>query len=86
MSQVADAIVHSSGGTTRLIDRIEEAGLVERQVCRVDRRAVHVASPRRARRRLAGALEVHVEYVERDLVTRSSPTSERATSPRCSPS
>ena len=49
MSQVADAIVHSSGGTTRLIDRIEEAGLVERQVCRSDRRAVYVAITARAR-------------------------------------
>ena len=33
MNQVADAIVHSTGGTTRLIDRLEEAGFVERQLC-----------------------------------------------------
>ena len=43
MNEIADAIVHSSGGTTRLVDRIEEAGLVERQNCPSDRRAIHVA-------------------------------------------
>jgi DNA-binding MarR family transcriptional regulator len=41
MNQIADGIVHSTGGTTRLIDRLEEAGLVERQLCPSDRRAIH---------------------------------------------
>ncbi|MGD0853898.1 MAG: MarR family transcriptional regulator [Acidimicrobiales bacterium] len=41
MNEIADAIVHSSGGTTRLIDRIEEAGYVARQSCPSDRRAIH---------------------------------------------
>ena len=43
MNQIADAIVHSTGGTPRLIDRLEVAGLVERQNCPSDRRAIHVA-------------------------------------------
>jgi len=43
MNQIADAIVHSSGGTTRLIDRIEEAGYVTREHCPSDRRAIYVA-------------------------------------------
>jgi len=43
MNEIAEAIVHSSGGTTRLVDRIEEAGLVARQSCPSDRRAIHVA-------------------------------------------
>jgi DNA-binding MarR family transcriptional regulator len=42
MNQIAEAIVHSTGGTTRLIDRLEEARLVERQHCPADRRAIHV--------------------------------------------
>jgi DNA-binding MarR family transcriptional regulator len=78
MSQVADAIVHSSGGTTRLVDRMEESGLVERQVCRSDRRAVYVAITAAGEERLSAALAVHLDYVERDLVARLD-DSERAT-------
>ena len=78
MSQVADAIVHSSGGTTRLVDRMEEAGLVERQVCRSDRRAIYVAITAAGEERLSAALAVHLDYVERDLVARLD-DAERAT-------
>lgn len=70
MNQVADAIVHSSGGTTRLIDRLEEAGLVERQVCRSDRRAVFVAITADGQARLTAGLGVYLDYVERDLAAR----------------
>ena len=38
MSEVADQTVYTSGGTTRLVDRIEEAGLVQRVHCPTDRR------------------------------------------------
>jgi DNA-binding MarR family transcriptional regulator len=78
MSQVADAIVHSSGGTTRLVDRMEEAGLAERQVCRSDRRAVFVAITAEGEARLTAALAVHLDYVERDLAARLD-GAERAT-------
>lgn len=70
MNQVADAIVHSSGGTTRLVDRLEEAGLVERQTCRSDRRAIYVAITPAGQTRLTAALAVHLDYLERDLASR----------------
>ena len=38
MFEVADAIVMSRSGLTRLIDRLEEAGLVGRRTCPSDRR------------------------------------------------
>jgi DNA-binding MarR family transcriptional regulator len=41
-SELADAIVLSRSGLSRLVDRIEEAGLVRRQACPGDRRAIHV--------------------------------------------
>jgi DNA-binding MarR family transcriptional regulator len=41
-SELADAIVLSRSGLSRLVDRIEEAGLVGRRACPGDRRAVHV--------------------------------------------
>ncbi|NNN03424.1 MAG: MarR family transcriptional regulator [Acidimicrobiaceae bacterium] len=67
MTQVAEAIVHSSGGTTRLVDRMVEATLVERQQCPSDRRAVHVAITDEGRRRLDEALTVHLNYLDEVL-------------------
>ncbi|MBW4078908.1 MAG: MarR family transcriptional regulator [Acidobacteria bacterium] len=78
MAQVADAIVHSTGGTTRLIDRLEQAGLVERQLCPSDRRAIHVAITDLGNAKLDEALSVHLEYLQDTLVSRLS-ADERAT-------
>lgn len=72
MTQVADAIVHSTGGTTRLIDRLEEAELVERQLCPSDRRAIHVAITELGNKKLDEALSVHLEYLQDTLVSRLS--------------
>lgn len=70
MNQIADAIVHSTGGTTRLIDRLELAGLVERQNCPSDRRAIHVAITELGNERLNAALSVHLSYLEENVATR----------------
>ncbi len=78
MNQVADAIVHSTGGTTRLIDRLAEAGLVERQSCPSDRRAIYVALTSAGDAKLDEALGVHLSYLEKNLAGRLSP-SERST-------
>jgi DNA-binding MarR family transcriptional regulator len=78
MNQIADAIVHSTGGTTRLIDRLEEAGFVERQLCPSDRRAIHVAITERGNAKLDRAFDVHLAYLEQNLTARLS-GEERAT-------
>ena len=67
MTEIAEAIVHSSGGTTRLVDRIQEAGLVERQSCPSDRRAIHVAITDAGNAKLDEALAVHLEYLDESL-------------------
>ncbi|MEO9180124.1 MAG: MarR family transcriptional regulator, partial [Acidimicrobiales bacterium] len=72
MNQIADAIVHSTGGTTRLIDRLEGAGFVERQNCPNDRRAIHVAITALGEEKLAEALNVHLSYLDEALVKRLS--------------
>lgn len=72
MNQIADATVHSSGGTTRLIDRIEAAGFVERQNCPKDRRAIHVAITVSGNAKLNEALEAHVSHLDCHLVDRLS--------------
>jgi MarR family transcriptional regulator, 2-MHQ and catechol-resistance regulon repressor len=64
MSELATQTVYSSGGTTRLVDRIEAQGLVERKACPNDRRAVHVRLTKSGEVTLARGLEVHAEHVE----------------------
>jgi DNA-binding MarR family transcriptional regulator len=76
MSQMADAIVHSTGGTTRLVDRLEEAGLVRREHCPSDRRSIFVAITDEGNSKLDEALGVHLEYLDENLGARLD-TSER---------
>jgi DNA-binding MarR family transcriptional regulator len=78
MSQVADAIVHSTGGTTRLIDRLEEATFVRREHCPSDRRSIFVAITDEGNAKLDEALGVHLEYLNENMGVRLNP-SERET-------
>ncbi len=77
MNQIADATVHSTGGTTRLIDRIESAGFVERQNCPNDRRAIHVAITTAGNNKLDDALRAHLVHLDAVLSDRLTLT-ERA--------
>jgi len=38
LQELADAVRHSQSGTTRLVDRLENEGLVARHLCEADRR------------------------------------------------
>ncbi|MGC2167647.1 MAG: MarR family transcriptional regulator [Acidimicrobiales bacterium] len=80
MNQIADAIVHSSGGTTRLIDRLEEATLVRREHCAADRRAIWVAITDEGNTKLDEALAVHLRYLDENLATRLDDTERRTLS------
>jgi MarR family transcriptional regulator, 2-MHQ and catechol-resistance regulon repressor len=64
MSELASQTVYSSGGTTRLIDRIEAKGLVERGTCPSDRRGVNVRLTEDGRRTLFEALELHAGHLD----------------------
>src|SRR5712664_1184703 len=44
MSELADAIVYSTGGLTRLFERMHKAGLVRREPSDVDRRVIYAAA------------------------------------------
>lgn len=70
MNEVAQAIVHSTGGTTRLIDRLQESNLVVRQNCPNDRRAIYVAITADGNQRLDRALDVHLEYLDHHVASR----------------
>ncbi len=68
MSQLATEISLTSGGVTRLVDRLVEAGLVERRDCPSDRRSVYVALTAAGTARLDDALALHLEGIERHLL------------------
>lgn len=69
VSDLAHSLALSTGGTTRLIDRLEAAGLLERRRDTVDRRVVWVTLTVDGWEMLRAALPVHLDGVERLLVT-----------------
>jgi MarR family transcriptional regulator, 2-MHQ and catechol-resistance regulon repressor len=72
MSEVANETVYSSGGMTRLIDRMVDAGFVERVDCPTDRRTVFVALTDAGIAQLEQATEVHLDQLDRLLSSRLS--------------
>jgi DNA-binding MarR family transcriptional regulator len=68
MTELARRVALTSGGTTRLVDRIAEAGLVERINCPSDRRSIYVSLTPLGRRKLDEALAVHLEGLQQHLV------------------
>ncbi len=59
MNELASRILASKSGLTRVIDRMEEAGLVERQRPRDDRRAIEVVMTSAGAQALRAARVVH---------------------------
>jgi len=59
MNELASRILASKSGLTRVIDRMEEAGLVERQRPRDDRRAIEVVMTPKGAQALQAARRVH---------------------------
>ncbi len=55
MSQVAETMLLSPSGASRLVDRLVADGLVERRACDSDGRAVHAQITERGRERLAAS-------------------------------
>ncbi|MDX1658381.1 MAG: MarR family transcriptional regulator [Nitriliruptorales bacterium] len=65
MQELADAVLLSKSGLTRLVDRMESEGLVERQACKTDRRGTWAVLTRRGRDRLRDAAPAHLDGVAR---------------------
>jgi DNA-binding MarR family transcriptional regulator len=66
-TELMRATMLSSGGTTKRLDRLEEAGLIVRRADPDDRRGTRVRLTRRGRARIDRALERHVANEERLL-------------------
>jgi len=61
----ANAVVVSKSGLTRLIDRMEAAGLVQRLACPGDRRSLHIALADAGEEKYRQALPIHLDHVKR---------------------
>ena len=65
LTDLAGSLMLSSSGTTRLVDRIEAAGLIRRVSCPGDRRVVHATLTDDGEELLARARPVHRRGIER---------------------
>lgn len=63
MAQLADQVVLSRSGVTRLVDRMERAGFVERQRCPSDRRGTEAVITADGRKALRQSWPVHARGV-----------------------
>lgn len=65
MSELAEAVLLSRSGLTRLVDRLEGQGQLERRDCPTDARGSYAAITDAGRERLAAARPTHLEGVRR---------------------
>lgn len=73
MSELAEAVLLSRSGLTRLVDRLERDGLLERSTCPSDARGLFAVMTDRGRRAFAAARITHLEGVRRSFTTQFSP-------------
>jgi MarR family transcriptional regulator, 2-MHQ and catechol-resistance regulon repressor len=64
MTDLAAQSTLTPSGLTRAVDRLEAAGLVERQACPTDRRSTYAVLTREGERRIMKAVPVHVAHLE----------------------
>lgn len=73
MTELADAVLLSRSGITRLVDRLERGGLVVRAPVAEDGRGVAASLTERGLDRLRGASRTHLEGVARYFAARLDP-------------
>jgi DNA-binding MarR family transcriptional regulator len=74
MQELAHSVLLSKSGVTRLVDRIAEAGLVNRGACETDRRVVYAMVTPAGRAALRDALPAHEESLTRHFSNVLTPT------------
>jgi len=72
MRDLADAVVLSRSGLTRLVDRLQREGLIEREQCASDARGAYAVLTETGRGRLREAQPLHRESVRRRFLSRFS--------------
>ena len=79
LSELGRKVLVSSGGTTYLVDRLAERGLVERRACPGDRRARHVHLTAAGEARVAAMFPEHARCIEAALAGLSASEQREAT-------
>ena len=80
MSELADYLTLSRGGITKLVDRLQEAGYLERVSCREDRRSFQAELTPAGEKMLAEMQAVYETELERHLRTLTPEEAELITS------
>ena len=70
MTELADRVLLSRSGLTRLVDRLEREGLVERAACPNDARGTHAVLTDAGLARLRGAAPTHLRGVAEHVTGR----------------
>ncbi len=65
MHELAESLILSRSAATRFIDRMEDAGLVTREMCPTDRRGMFVVLTDEGRQRFRAAGRTHLAGIER---------------------
>ena len=65
MHDLADVVLESKSGLTRVVDRMEDAGLVKRESCPSDKRGVFAVLTDAGRTRFRQAAPLHLRGIER---------------------
>lgn len=73
MSEIADSVLLSRSGVTRLVDRLERDGLVERIPCEDDARGQYAVLTPRGREAFDAARTTHLAGVRRRFLERLEP-------------
>jgi DNA-binding MarR family transcriptional regulator len=68
MSKLSADVALTTGGVTRLVDRMVEAGLVARENCPNDRRSIYVVLTPEGQAVLHRAVAEHIDGIDRHLV------------------
>lgn len=77
MSELADGVLLSRSGLTRLVDRLERAGLVDRRECEEDARGLLAVITDSGRELFGRARKTHLEGVRRVFLDRFSEDEQR---------
>jgi DNA-binding MarR family transcriptional regulator len=72
MSELADSVLLSRSGLTRLVDRLQRDGLLKRERCRSDARGYFAEITPKGRSVFASARQTHLDGVRRLFLDRFS--------------
>jgi DNA-binding MarR family transcriptional regulator len=72
MSELADSVLLSRSGLTRLVDRLERQGLLRRERCESDARGLFAEITPAGRKAFAAARKTHLDGVRRVFLSRFS--------------